>query len=239
MRNSETRSFTLTYRKSSLSAPPRGDKRFNPLGLGVFLPILAVFCSCTPELGPGGPLAAGRYAAQAPNDAWCVGDPGDGVTATEGAPATEGKSALFVRRSSAEGEDELAYVECLYYDRYLDPEDWIRSAGAEGRVLTDLSDLLRLDLTRLSPELEWVGTEPVTATDPALSVSRRFLDFKEQLHADPPAKTYNEVSLVLVGDEVHLVAFYCYADRAEELAPEYDELRGSLTVDGRRVFPGG
>jgi hypothetical protein len=191
-----------------------------------FIPV-ALACACAPELGPGGPLVAGRYAVEAPNDAWSVGDSGDG------------DSALFVRHDSAEGSDELAYVECLYYDRYLDSEDWIRSAGAEERVLADLADLLRLDLTRLSPELEWVGTEPVTATDPALSVSRRFLDFKEQLHADSPAKTYNEVCLVLVGDEVHLVAFYCYEDLAEKLVPEYEALKGSLTIDGRRVFSGG
>ncbi|OGD71820.1 MAG: hypothetical protein A2Y64_03730 [Candidatus Coatesbacteria bacterium RBG_13_66_14] len=200
---------------------------------GVLLPILAALCACAPGLGPGGPLVAGRYAVEAPNDAWGVGDPGDGET------VPEGKSALFVRRDSAEGEDELAYLECLYYDRYLDAEDWIRSVGAEERVLADLSDLLRLELTRLSPELEWIGTQPLTATDPALSVSWRFLDLKEQLHADSPAKTYNEVSLVLVGDEVHLVAFYCYDDKAEELAPEYEGLKGSLAVDGRRVFSGG
>ncbi|HUT99587.1 MAG TPA: hypothetical protein VM054_11010 [bacterium] len=197
------------------------------VGLAVFLPILAMLCACTPELGPGGPLVAGRYAARAPNDAWSAGDSGDDET------------ALFVRRNSAEGEDELAYLECLYYDRYLDSEDWVRSVGAEERVLADLSDLLRLELTRLSPELEWIGTQPLTATDPALCVSWRFLDFKEQLHADSPAKTYNEVSLVLTGDEVHLVAFYCYEDKAEELVPEYEELKGSLAVDGRRVFSGG
>ena len=207
--------------------PLQGDKGFKPLVLGVFLPILATLCACAPELGPGGPLVAGRYALAAPNDAWGVGDSGDD------------ESALFIRRDSAGSEDELANLECLYYDRYLDSEDWIRSAGAEERVLADLSDLLRLELTRLSPELEWIGTQPVTATDPALSVAWRFLDFKEQLHADEPAKTYNEVSLVLVGDEVHLVAFYCYQDEAEELVPEYEGLKGSLAVDGRRVFPGG
>ncbi|MCX7021810.1 MAG: hypothetical protein NTW26_05985 [bacterium] len=212
-------------------------------------PILLTLCACAGELGPGGPLVAGRYAVRAPNDAWSVGDSGNGVTAPEGAPATEGKpseasyasgeSALFVRRNSAESDDELAYLECLYYDRYLDSEDWIRSVGAEERVLADLSDLLRMELTRISPELEWIGTQPVTATDPALTVAWRFLDFKQQLHADTPAKTYNEVSLVLTGDEVHLVAFYCYEDKAEELVPEYEALKGSLTVDGRRVFPGG
>jgi len=191
-----------------------------------FIPVVLA-CACAPELGPGGPLVAGRYAALTPNDAWCVGDSGDE------------DSALFVRRDSAGGSDELAYLECLYFDRYLDSEDWIRSAGAEKRVLADLADLLRLDLIRISPELEWIGTEPVTATDPALSASRRFLDFKEQLHADSPAKTYNEVSLVLVGDEVHLAAFYCYEDLAEELVPEYEALKGSLTIDGRRVFSGG
>jgi hypothetical protein len=187
---------------------------------------LATLASCAPEYGPGGTLASGSYALEAPHDAWTL--PADG----------EGGSTLFVRLREAGSSDELAYLECLYYDRYLDPEEWIRSVGAEEQVLADLADLLRLELTRLSPELEWIGTEPITATEPALSAAWRFHDFKGQLHDDEPAKTFNEVSLVLTGDEVHLVAFYCYDDRAEELVPEYEALKGSLTIDGRPVFQG-
>lgn len=189
--------------------------------------VLAMLASCTPEHGPGGPLASGRYALEAPHDAWSVQGNGDE------------SSALFVRCYEAGSEDELAYLECLYYDRYLDPEEWIRSAGAEEQVLADLAAMLRLELTRLSPELEWIGTEPITAAEPALSAARRFHDFKEQLHTDEPARTFNEISLVLTGDDLHLVAFYCYDDEAEELVPEYEALKGSLTVDDRRIFAEG
>ncbi|MCK4592964.1 hypothetical protein KAU45_00580 [bacterium] len=196
------------------------------ISFGVII-VLVILAGCTPEHGPGGPLASGRYALQAPHDAWSV--QGNGYES----------SALFVRSYQAGSEDELAYLECLYYDRYLDPEEWIRSAGAEEQVLADLAAMLRLEITRLSPELEWIGTEPITAAEPALSAAWRFHDFKEQLHADSPAKTFNEVSLALIGDDLHLVAFYCYSDEAEELVPEYEALKGSLTVDGRRIFAEG
>ncbi len=193
------------------------------ISFGIII-VLAMLASCIPEHGPGGPLASGRYALEAPHDAWSVQGNGDEP------------SALFVRSYEAGSEDELAYLECLYYDRYLDPEEWIRSAGAEEQVLADLAAMLRLELIRLSPELEWIGTEPITAVEPALSAAWRFHDSKEQLHADSPARTFNEISLVLTGDDLHLVAFYCYDDEAEELVPEYEALKSSLTIDGRKVF---
>ncbi|HDR06430.1 MAG TPA: hypothetical protein ENN88_02240, partial [Candidatus Coatesbacteria bacterium] len=129
MRDKEGRAKLGDFRGPS--APPSGTKTEAKRSYAKQI-ILALFSvilmGCAPELGPGGPLAQGRYSVEAPNDAWSAGE--------EGGP--EGR-ALFVRRTSADSADELAYLECLFFDRYLDPEEWVRSVGAEEQVLADLA----------------------------------------------------------------------------------------------------
>lgn len=194
------------------------------LALIVLLPLL-LLTACSPEHGPGGELLSGRYAIEAPNDAWIVTEP------------AQIDGGLFRRLYKMGDDDELGYLEILPYNRYLDDEATVRSLGLESTVQADLATMLAIEVERVSDGLVWLEDEARRYSEPLVGVSRRFEDDKAQVEDDRPARAFNELSLLLIGDQLYLTAFYCYADEVEDLLPEYEEIKATLTMDDRPLFP--
>jgi hypothetical protein len=194
------------------------------LALIILLPLL-LLTACSPEHGPGGELLSGRYTIEAPHDGWIAGGAG------------QNDGGLFIRLYKAGDDDELGYLEILPYNRYLDDEATVRSLGLESTVQADLANMLTIEVERVSDELIWLEDEARRYSEPLVGVSRRFEDDKAQVEDDRPARAFNELSLLLLGDQLYLTAFYCYADEVEALLPEYEELKATLTMDNRPLFP--
>jgi len=193
--------------------------------LALLLFTLMLFTACSPEHGPGSELVSGRYAIEAPHDGWIAAEPAldDG--------------GLFIRLYKAGDEDELGYLELLPYNRYLDDEATVRSLGLEATVQADLGTMLAIEAERVSDGLVWLEDEAQRYAEPLVGVSRRFEDDKVQVEDDRPARAFNELSLLLIGDQLYLAAFYCYADEVETLLPEYEAVKATLTMDGQHLFP--
>gem|GEM_PF-5068086 len=186
---------------------------------------LILLTACAPEHGPGGELVSGRYAIEAPHDGWIVAEP------------AQDDGGLFIRLYKAGDDDELGYLELLPYNRYLDDEATVRSLGLEAVVQADLANMLTIEVERVSDELLWLEDEARRYSEPKVGVSRRFEDDKAQVEDDRPARAFNELSLLLIGDQLYLTAFYCYSDEVETLLPEYEAVKATLTMDGQHLFP--
>ncbi len=162
--------------------------------------------------GPGRIIEEGPYSTVTPNGAWIN--------------RSLAGSLFLIRRADPADDSELGYVETY---RLPDLPDRTAHALAAGG---DLPKGLAGDLRDLIADR---AEDPVfeEADPPGLdgypSATLFYCDLKRNSQGEPE-RAYNEVTLLLVGREAHILAGYCFADAREIFIPELHRIMRELSV---------
>ncbi len=172
----------------------------------------AVFTDFAELYGPGRLIEEEPYSTVTPNGAWIN--------------RSLAGSLFLIRRADPSDDSELGYVEA-----YRLPDLPDRTAG----VLTAGGDLPKALAGDLRDLIEDRAEDPVLedADPPGLDGYRcatlSYHDLKRNSQGEPE-RAYNEVSLLLVGREAHILSGYCFADAREIFIPELRRIAQNLSV---------
>ncbi len=172
-----------------------------------------VFTDYARLYGPGRTIEEETYSTVTPNGAWIN--------------RSLAGSLFLIRRADPADDSELGYVEAYRLPDLPDRTTTALTAGG------DLPKALAGDLRDL---IEDRAEDPVfeDANPPGLdgypSATLSYYDLKRNSQGEPE-RAYNEVTLLLVGREAHILAGYCFADAREIFLPELRRIAGELSVE--------
>lgn len=171
-----------------------------------------VFTDYTRLYGPGRIIEEEPYSTVTPNGAWIN--------------RSLAGSLFLIRRADPADDSELGYVEA-----YRLPDLPDRTAGAlkaGGDLPKALTDDLR-DLIEDRAEDPTFTGEDLTGLGDYTAATLSYSDLKRNSQGEPE-RAYNEVTLLLVGRETHVLAGYCFADAREIFIPELHRIMRELFV---------
>ena len=163
--------------------------------------------------GPGRLVEVGPYSTVTPNGAWLN--------------RSLAGSLFLVRLADPTRDAEVGYVEA-----YRLP-DLPRRTAAALAAGADLVPAMAEDLREL---IEERAVKPsflegeLGSPDGSLSATVAYHDYKRGSRGEPE-RAYNEVSLLLVGGEAHILAGYCFADERGLFTPEYRRIAERLFIE--------
>jgi hypothetical protein len=163
--------------------------------------------------GPGRIVEEDPYSTVTPNGAWLN--------------RSLGGNLFLVRRADPADDSELGYVEAY---RLPDlPDRTARALATGGDLPRALAEDLRVLVKNGAEEPVAAGEDPA-GLDGYPSAAAAYYDLKRNSLGERE-RAYNEVTLLLVGHEAHVLAGYCFADARETFVPELRAIAENFAVE--------